>query len=306
MTHFLIDNAPTLSVLTVNESLALHEGLTQFTVEPYRLHFDYAAFLAAPLDTLDVPLTLGVMGRTGRGFTLRYLPATNQYEVTLPSPATTADWEVFLEFTLTLVNYTHGAIAVGDGLYFEGGLTSEDLIDWNWREDVLLGLLAMKRALQTAPTLALSGCQRDVSFNRAMLNAVLQSDDPVRAFSERYTEAQYPDAMISDQGFYKQETTDDIIGIYSLTQDQATVIPKEPVVETKHEGLLKNTPVTDWKMMFVLYDSPSDRASFRTKTMSYSRFIELLPKEKYQWLDGGSILVHALSQDDIKAFLSQQ
>ena len=39
MTHLLIDNAPHLPVLTVQDALHLLEGLSQFTVETHRLGF---------------------------------------------------------------------------------------------------------------------------------------------------------------------------------------------------------------------------------------------------------------------------
>ena len=151
-------------------------------------------------------------------------------------------------------------------------------------------------------TIEFEGIYRQVSFNEEMFTDIMNSDDPVKNFSEFVTSIQKIKAARSWQRIHLAT----YIGVYTLTESVRTILPYKPAVDEENKQILiRDEMIEYWDINLVVIEgNPENIKSYRVLgSIRYSDFIEKLPKDKYKFIDAGNILVEGLSRQEIKNLL---
>lgn len=194
---------------------------------------------------------------------------------------------------------------MGSGIVSEQDehFTSDTIESFDYEKDILSGLEICK----DKDNFTTFGLIREVVLNKKIVEDFISSGNPVQAFSKFYRDIQYMEAYSAKQRFYRNNSTGQIFGMYTLTQETRTILPYEPTVEFRNIEAVKNEDVKTWKLsLCVINGDPNDPNSYsHAGELEYSDFIKRLPKEKYKFIDAAYIVVDELTQKEILALLEE-
>ena len=288
--------------MTVEQCLALSsQKIEQFTFDETEDNFDAKKFYNSSIADYEC-LLCGVYERSSRGFELSFEKDLNEYAVRVFTPSTQEDWEVALKYIRDLAKKLGSDIVSERDEHF----TAENIEQFNYTDDILFGIKSY--CDKDAEEYISFGIFREVALNKKMIDGFLNAENPIAAFSAFYKEIQYLDAFSANQMFFQDNNTQKIIGMYALTQDVETILPYKPSVEYKNMGIVKDEDVNAWKIaLMIINGDPDDENTYQQAgEIEYSDFIAHLPKEKYRFIDARSIVVSALSQEDILSIVREK
>lgn len=301
--NFYINNKKGLfrfkAPLTVDECINLSsQKIEQFSFDESLEDFDVNGFYKSHITDYDA-LVLGVYKKSSRGFEVSYEKDLNQYCVRVCTPSSKEDWEIALQYIKDLAEKM-GSDIVND---LEEHFTTDTIQKFDYKKDILFGLEASK----AKDKLITFGLIREVVLNEKIVEGFLASDKPIEAFSKFYRDIQYMNAYSAKQRFYRNTDTEEIFGMYTLTQETRTILPYEPSVEFRNLNTAKDYDVKKWKIsLCVINGNPDDPNSYsRAGELEYSNFIERLSKEKYKFIDAAYIVVEELTQKEILDLLRE-
>lgn len=301
--NFYINNKKGLfrfkTPLTVDECINLSsQKIEQFSFDETLEDFDVNGFYKSHITDYDA-LVLGVYKKSSRGFEVSYEKDLNQYCVRVCTPSSKEDWEIALQYIKDLAEKMRSDI-VND---LEEHFTTDTIQKFDYKKDILFGLKASK----AKDKLITFGLIREVVLNEKIVEGFLASDKPIEAFSKFYRDIQYMNAYSAKQRFYRNTDTEEIFGMYTLTQETRTILPYEPSVEFRNLDTAKDDDVKKWKIsLCVINGNPDDPNSYsRAGELEYSNFIERLSKEKYKFIDAAYIVVEELTQKEILDLLRE-
>lgn len=283
---FFIQN-PQATVLNVGECLDLLPNLEQNSVDEYADDFDADTFAQSPLDEYDYLLMYGE--DYGRGFELGY--ADGQYNVRVNTPSSIGDWQTALAFLQMLAKRLNQTV-INE---YDDVFTAETISDFDFMADIESGVRALQEIVadDEYKNCELFGIFHPMAFNKKMVDTIFASQNPAQTFSQMLTENQQTDAYFARQILIQDKETQEISGLYVLSENLPTILPHKPAVEYGVE--VKNEDVKHWQIQ--LY--PQDDWD---KKMAYADFITQLEPHEYHWLDASYILVYAMNQQRFNKF----
>ena len=239
-------------------------------------------------------ILFGVEGKSGRGFEFSYNTTKNFYVIREYTPATENDWIIVLEFMKVLAEKLNSKIISEQGDTF----TFETINTFNYKSDIESGIKVISDILNKENEEGYNediiyGVKRPVSFNKEIIERIINSSDEIKEFSKFYEDIQYIDAYSAKQSFVEDRATKEKWGYYVLTENLRTVLPYKPSVEFFSMDYIKNEEVAFWKIFFCAYKVDENGESL------YDDFIKKLPTDKYKFIDASYIVVEPLNRDEI-------
>ena len=296
---FYIKNTKAPEVMTPQQLLDLQpEGFVQYNLDKEDDH--YAKVMHSPISEWGCIL-MGQEGLSGRGFEVSYDPETQDYGVRVFTPSTENDWLGAIAFIGRV------ATALSTNVVDEEGETYEpNNINYNYRGDIEFGVRAYKNSGEGAYIFSV---YRPICLSPAMIEEMLAKEDKAKAFSELVEKQlyEYPDVYIARQQFFANDKNE-IMGTYALTEGVPTILPYEypPFVDfTQIE--LSQKDVKLWRISLVVINGDeNDLNAYEVLDgLDYQTFLERLPKEKIQKLDGHYMLLQ-LNRKEMKALLQNE
>lgn len=295
---FYIENPQSPKVLTISDIL---EAVPNFIQYDYQENdADFQEFMATPLNVYGSVL-FGQEGISGRGFAVSYDEEVNAYGVRFFTPCTKADWLGGFEF----IKYLAKHLSVNQVVDEEENVYPADNISYEYWEEIAFGVQTYEG--KETENFFLFGVNRPISLNEEIIRKLLSASDRVQAFSEFVENQQYPkdDPYIAKQQFYKNQNGE-ILGVYSLTQTVPTVLPYEypPFIDIT-QCSINQEDVKEWQIHFVAIEGDDDAPNSYKSVgdMDYQTFLERLPQEKIQKLDGHYMQICFHTKEEMKAIL---
>lgn len=277
-------------VLSIAECLALQDNLQQNNIDENDERFDLQDFYQRSLDSIDVLLLKD--DQSGRGFELDF--AEDEYHVRVNTPTTIHDWQLALSLLQILSKKLNQSISCEDGTDFD----TNTILNFNYQADIESGLYSAKQILQERDlkSIELTGVSYTMAFDSSMLDEILADDNPAKAFTQILTANQQLDAYFAKQMIIQQKDSDELIGLYVLSEDVATVFPVQPSVDYGSD--IDNQAVTGWNVYFALSDKETPMPIF-----DYSQFIEkLLAQQDCRWIDAKNVLIYPMNKQKISQY----
>ncbi|MDG6894449.1 hypothetical protein A6A20_02130 [Volucribacter amazonae] len=256
---------------------------------------EYQQLLAAPLSQF-VALQLGVEGKSSRCFELAYDDETANYSVRVLTPSTKSDWQIALHFTEQLAKQLKSPIIDEDGNIYHAH------ISYDYEKDILFGLNVLMNDKNDRPIL--QGIHHPICFSAEMIENINNADDKLVEFEKVFYENQYVDGYFAKQRFYNNE--DKVIGAYSLTQENKTILPFKPEIEWQYLNEISEDDIDKWIITLVSFEDENDGSTYYVLgKLDYHQFIQKLPNDKYRYIDGKYILIEPLSQTELQNFITE-
>lgn len=278
---------------------------------------------------------LGVKGVSARGFDFSFDEEKNSYCIEVPIPCSYDDFTVVFDFIKKLCAFLGNNIVVteeGKEYITEKGnfnavfdffnnisaklgkntdtagnkeYTAGYIETYPYRAQIISGLNNTLETLKTqtnSDIIELSGVIRPVLFNEKILADIIASNDPVKNFSDFFTNIQNLDAYSANQKLYRGKYA----AIYTLKENETTVLPFKAKVEKDPLLRVKKEDVCYFKIIFLSADSDANDIISHNElgSIPYSEFIEKLPKDKYKFIDANQILIEGLSRKEIENLLA--
>lgn len=247
-------------------------------------------------------ILFGVEGKSGRGFEFSYNTTKNFYVIREYTPATENDWIIVLEFMKVLAEKLNSKIVSEQGDTF----TFETIDTFDHKKDIKSGIKVISDILNKENEKGFNvdniyGIKRVVSFNKEIIERIINSSDEIKEFSNFCEDIQYIDAYSARQSFVEDRTTNEKWGYYVLTENLRTVLPYKPSVEFFSMDYIKNEEVAFWKIFFCAYkvDENGEEGIDKIGESLYDDFIKKLPTDKYKFIDASYIMVEPLSKEEI-------
>ena len=247
-------------------------------------------------------ILFGVEGKSGRGFEFSYNTTKNFYVIREYTPATENDWIIVLEFMKVLAEKLNSKIISEQGDTF----TFETINTFNYKSDIESGIKVISDILNKENEEGYNediiyGVKRPVSFNKEIIERIINSSDEIKEFSKFCEDIQYIDAYSAKQSFVEDRATKEKWGYYVLTENLRTVLPYKPSVEFFSMDYIKNEEVAFWKIFFCAYkvDENGEEVIDKIGESLYDDFIKKLPTDKYKFIDASYIVVEPLNRDEI-------
>ena len=247
-------------------------------------------------------ILFGVEGKSGRGFEFSYNTTKNFYVIREYTPATENDWIIVLEFMKVLAEKLNSKIISEQGDTF----TFETINTFNYKSDIESGIKVISDILNKENEKGFNvdniyGIKRVVSFNKKIIERIVNSSNEIKEFSKFCEDIQYIDAYSAKQSFVEDRTTNEKWGYYVLTENLRTVLPYKPSVEFFSMDYIKNEEVAFWKIFFCAYkvDENGEEGIDKIGESLYDDFIKKLPTDKYKFIDASYIVVEPLNRDEI-------
>ncbi|WP_338972458.1 DUF4299 domain-containing protein [Fusobacterium nucleatum] len=251
-------------------------------------------------------ILFGVEGKSGRGFEFSYNTTKNFYVIREYTPATENDWIIVLEFMKVLAEKLNSKIISEQGDTF----TFETINTFNYKSDIESGIKVISDILNKENEEGYNediiyGVKRPVSFNKEIIERIINSSDEIKEFSKFCEDIQYIDAYSAKQSFVEDRATKEKWGYYVLTENLRTVLPYKPSVEFFSMDYIKNEEVAFWKIFFCAYkvDENGEEVIDKIGESLYDDFIKKLPTDKYKFIDASYIVVEPLNRDEILEIL---
>ena len=247
-------------------------------------------------------ILFGVEGKSVRGFEFSYNTTKNSYVIREFTPASENDWIIVLEFMKVLSEKLNTKIVSEQRDIF----TSETINTFDYKSDIKSGIKVILDLLNKENESSFNvdniyGIKRPVSFNKEIIERIVNSSDEIKEFSEFCEDIQYIDAYSAKQSFVEDTITREKWGYYVLTENLRTVLPYKPSVEIFSMNYIKNEEVAFWKIFFCVYkvDENGEEGIDKIGESIYDDFIKKLPTDKYKFIDASYIVVEPLNRDEI-------
>ena len=301
-------------VLTVEEVIDLFK---EYKLSIYNIDFDTDDFNKEKFYNTSIEnwqenhscILFGVEGKSARGFELSYNITKNSYVIREFTPASENDWLIILEFMKVLSEKLNTKIVSEQRDIF----TSETINTFDYKNDIKSGIKVILDLLNKENEKGFNvdniyGIKRPVSFNKEIIERIVNSSDEIKEFSEFCEDIQYIDAYSAKQSFVEDTITREKWGYYVLTENLRTVLPYKPSVEIFSMNYIKNEEVAFWKIFFCAYkiDENGKEGIDKIGESIYGDFIKKLPVDKYKFIDASYIVVEPLNRDEILEILKQK
>ena len=247
-------------------------------------------------------ILFGVEGKSGRGFEFSYNSTKNSYVIREYTPASENDWIVALEFMKVLAEKLNSKIVSEQGDTF----TFETISTFDYKSDIKSGIKVILDLLNKENEKGFNvdniyGIKRVISFNKEIIERIVNSSDEIKEFSNFCEDIQYINAYSAKQSFVEDRATKEKWGYYVLTENLRTVLPYKPSVEFFSMDYIKNEEVAFWKIFFCAYkvDENGEEGIDKIGESIYDDFIKKLPVDKYKFIDASYIVVEPLNRDEI-------
>ena len=298
-------------VLTVGEVIDSFKG---YKLSIYNIDFDTDDFNKEKFYNTSIEnwqenhscILFGVEGKSARGFELSYNITKSSYVIREFTPASENDWLIVLEFMKVLSEKLNTKIVSEQRDIF----TSETINTFDYKNDIKSGIKVILDLLNKENEKSFNvdniyGIKRPVSFNKEIIERIVNSSDEIKEFSEFCENIQYIDAYSAKQSFVEDTITREKWGYYVLTENLRTVLPYKPSVEIFSMNYIKNEEVAFWKIFFCAYkiDENGKEGIDKIGESIYGDFIKKLPVDKYKFIDASYIVVEPLNRDDIEKML---
>ena len=298
-------------ILTVREVIDLFK---EYKLSIYNIDFDADGFNKEKFYNTSIErwqenhscILFGVEGKSGRGFEFSYNTTKNSYVIREFTPATENDWLIALEFMKVLTEKLGTKIKSEQGEIY----TSEAISTFDYKNDIKSGIKAISDILNKENEKGFNvdniyGIKRVVSFNKEIIEKIVNSSDEIKEFSKFCEDIQHIDAYSAKQSFVEDTITKEKWGYYVLTENLRTVLPYKPNVELISMDYIKNEEVAFWKIFFCAYkvDENGEEGIDKIGESIYDDFIKKLPTDKYKFIDASYIIVEPLNRDDIEKML---
>lgn len=274
-------------VLKISELLGFVDGL-----EPHPIQKE---FVYLGLDKLAL-LRCWVPAKSGRYIDLEYDKTQQTYNVQILTPSTLADWSQ----ALTLVSKLSSRL--GTSIRDEHGreYSSSSVWDYPYQEDIVFGLEDFLKS--GYPLVYQDGVRRRIALSPQMVEGFLKEDNPAQSYSDFFTLRQYLDAYDAQSKFYGNEQNQQILGVYTLTAGVDTILPFELSLAPEDVEYIDESKLSWCCNLVGCDDTDPDNVEkfFFYKRISYSDFLERLPKNMAQVFDGEKIYVPAMTFAQMK------
>ena len=288
-------------VLTVREISNLSH-LSIYNIDIDADDFDFDASIENWQENHSCIL-FGAVEKSTRGFELSYNSQKNSYVIKEYTPASESDWLIVLKFMKVLAEKLVSKIIATTGEVF----TSRTIENFDYKKDIKAGIKTIVNLLneKDAEVSNIYGIERPVSFNKEIIERIVNSSDEIKEFSEFCEYIQYIDAYSAKQSFVEDRSTKEKWGYYVLTENLRTVLPYKPSVEFFSMDYIKNEEVAFWKIFFCAYkvDENGEEGIDKIGESIYDDFINKLPTDKYKFIDASYIVVEPLNRDEILEIL---
>lgn len=274
-------------VLKISELLGFVDGL-----EPHPIQKE---FVYLGLDKLAL-LRCWVPAKSGRYIDLEYDKTQQTYNVQILTPSTLADWSQ----ALTLVSKLSSRL--GTSIRDEHGreYSSSSIWDYPYQEDIVFGLEDFLKS--GFPLVYQDGVRRRIALSPQMVEGFLKEDNPAQSYSDFFTLRQYLDAYDAQSKFYGNEQNQQILGVYTLTAGVDTILPFELSLAPEDVEYIDESKLSWCCNLVGCDDTDPDNVEkfFFYKRISYSDFLDRLPKDMAQVFDGEKIYVPAMTFAQMK------
>ena len=288
-------------VLTVREISDLSH-LSIFNIDIDADDFDFDASIENWQENHSCIL-FGAVEKSTRGFELSYNSQKNSYVIKEYTPASESDWLIVLKFMKVLAEKLVSKIIATTGEVF----TSGTIENFDYKKDIKAGIKTIVNLLneKDAEVSNIYGIERPVSFNKEIIERIINSSDEIKEFSNFCEDIQYINAYSAKQSFVEDIVTKEKWGYYVLTENLRTVLPYKPNVELFSMDYIKNEEVAFWKIFFCAYkvDENGEEGIDKIGESIYDDFIKKLPTEKYKFIDASYIVIEPLNKDEILEIL---
>ena len=251
-------------------------------------------------------ILFGVEGKSGRGFEFSYNTTKNFYVIREYTPATENDWIIVLEFMKVLAEKLNSKIISEQGDTF----TFETINTFNYKSDIESGIKVISDILNKENEEGYNediiyGVKRPVSFNKEIIEKIVNSSDEIKEFSKFCEDIQYINAYSAKQFFVDDKKLNKKWAYYVLTENLRTILSYKPSVEIFSMKYIKNNEVAFWKIFFCAckVDENGKEGIEKIAESIYDDFIKKLPSNKYKFIDASYIVVEPLNRDEILEIL---
>ncbi|QYR66743.1 DUF4299 domain-containing protein [Fusobacterium animalis] len=248
-------------------------------------------------------ILFGVEDKSARGFEFSYNSTKNSYVIREFTPASESDWLVVLEFMKVLAEKLVSKIIATTGEVF----TSGTIENFDYKKDIKAGIKTIFNLLneKDAEVSNIYGIVRPISFNKKIIERIVNSSDEIKEFSKFCEDIQYIDAYSAKQFFVDDKKINKKWAYYVLTENLRTVLPYKPSVEIFSMNYIKNEEVAFWKIFFCAckVDENGKEGIEKIAESIYDDFIKKLPSDKYKFIDASYIVVEPLNREEILEIL---
>ncbi|ALF18202.1 DUF4299 family protein [Fusobacterium animalis] len=248
-------------------------------------------------------ILFGVEDKSARGFEFSYNSTKNSYVIKEYTPASESDWLVVLEFMKVLAEKLVSKIIATTGEVF----TSGTIENFDYKKDIKAGIKTIFNLLneKDAEVSNIYGIVRPISFNKKIIERIVNSSDEIKEFSKFCEDIQYINAYSAKQFFVDDKKINKKWAYYVLTENLRTVLPYKPSVEIFSMSYIKNEEVAFWKIFFCAckVDENGKESIEKIAESIYDDFIKKLPSNKYKFIDASYIVVEPLNREEIVEIL---
>ena len=298
-------------VLTVGEIIDLFK---EYKLSIYNIDFDTDDFNKEKFYNTSIKnwqenhscILFGVEGKSARGFELSYNITKNSYVIREFTPASENDWLIVLKFMKVLSEKLNSKIVSEQRDIF----TSETINTFDYKNDIKSGIKVILDLLNKENEKSFNvdniyGIKRPVSFNKEIIERIINSSDEIKKFSKFCEDIQYIDAYSAKQFFVDDKKINKKWAYYVLTENLRTVLPYKPSVEIFSMNYIKNEEVAFWKIFFCAckVDENGKEGIEKIAESIYDDFIKKLPSDKYKFIDASYIVVEPLDRKEIVEIL---
>ena len=295
-------------VLTVGEVIDSFKG---YKLSIYNIDFDTDDFNKEKFYNTSIEnwqenhscILFGVEGKSARGFELSYNITKSSYVIKEYTPASESDWLVVLEFMKVLAEKLVSKIIATTGEVF----TSGTIENFDYKKDIKAGIKTIFNLLneKDAEVSNIYGIVRPISFNKKIIERIVNSSDEIKEFSKFCEDIQYINAYSAKQFFVDDKKINKKWAYYVLTENLRTVLPYKPSVEIFSINYIKNEEVAFWKIFFCAckVDENGKEGIEKIAESIYDDFIKKLPSNKYKFIDASYIVVEPLNREEIVEIL---
>ncbi|EGQ79027.1 hypothetical protein HMPREF9094_1949 [Fusobacterium animalis ATCC 51191] len=188
--------------------------------------------------------------------------------------------------------------------------TSETINTFDYKSDIKSGIKVILDLLNKENEKGFNvdniyGIKRPVSFNKEIIERIINSSDEIKEFSKFCEDIQYIDAYSAKQFFVDDKKINEKWAYYVLTENLRTVLPYKPSVEIFSMNYIKNEEVAFWKIFFCAckVDENGKEGIEKIAESIYDNFIKKLPSDKYKFIDASYIVVEPLNREEILEIL---
>ena len=293
-------------VLTVGEVVDLCK---EYKLSIYNIDFNADDFYNTSIESWQENhscILFGVEGKSVRGFEFSYNTTKNSYVIREFTPASKNDWFIVLEFMKVLSEKLNSKILSEQREIF----TSGTINTYDYKSDIKSGIKAILDLLNKENEKDFNvdniyGIKRPVSFDKEIIERIVNSSDEIKEFSKFCENIQYIDAYSAKQFFVDDKEHNKKWAYYVLIENLRTVLPYKPNVEIFSMNYIKNEEVAFWKIFFCAckVDENGKEGIEKIAESIYDDFIKKLPSDKYKFIDASYIVVEPLNREEIVEIL---